>query len=275
MRKPCEGMLNIVRFNWPLYVVALFLAVVCTIAVLVFPLPSWLFILLLAGASGATYFLVVSLAVSYIIYDQSPLYRWMWVKDLLTIAPQQIANIHAGFDESSEALHDLFPQANLVIIDLYDPKRMTEPSIARARRLRSTKQSTLPADPGAIPLAESSCDAVFLLFAAHEIRDAQERLRLFAEVDRILTPGCTVLLVEHQRDFANFLAFGPGFLHFYPHSEWLRLIAESGLHIVTTFSMTPFVGVFLLTKGWISYETEPCRDVAFKQSFPCLGAASL
>jgi SAM-dependent methyltransferase len=268
-------MLNIVLFNWPLYVVALFLAIACTTAVLVLSLPSWLVILLLAGASGATYFLVVSLAVSYIIYDQSPLYRWMWVKDLLMIAPRQIANIHAGFDESSEALHNLFPQANLVIVDLYDPKRMTEPSIARARRLRPTKESTLPADPGVIPLAEGSCDAVFLLFAAHEIRDAQERLRLFGEVSRILIPGGTVLLIEHRRDLANFLAFGPGFLHFYPQSEWLRLAAESGLHVVRAFSMTPFVGVFLLAKGEISYETEPCRDVAFEQSFPCLGTASL
>jgi len=199
----------------------------------------------------------------------------MWVKDLLTIAPKQIANIHAGFDESSEALRNLFPLANLVIVDLYDPKKMTEPSIARARRLRPVQQSSLSADPGAIPLAENSCDAVFLLFAAHEIRDAQERLRLFGEVSRILTPGGTVLLVEHRRDLANFLAFGPGFLHFYPQSEWLRLAAESGLCVVTTSSMTPFVGVFLLTKGEISHETEPCRDVAFKQSFPCLGATSL
>lgn len=267
MRKPCEGMLNIVLFNWPLYVVALFLAIVCTTAVIVLPLPSWLVILLLAGASGATYFLVVSLAVSYIIYDQSPLYRWMWVKDLLTIAPQQIANIHAGFDESSEALHNLFPQANLVIVDLYDPKRMTEPSIARARRLRPTKQLTLSVDPGAIPLAEGSCDAVFLLFAAHEIRDAQERLRLFGEVSRILTPGGTVLLVEHRRDLTNFLAFGPGFLHFYPQSEWLRLAAESGLHVVRTFSMTPFVGVLLLAKGEISTARDHCGDTEHSTSW--------
>ncbi len=201
----------------------------------------------------SAYFLIVSLAVSYAIYDQSPLYRWIWIKDLLTRAPQQIANIHAGFDESSEALRNLFPQASLVIVDLYDPKRMTEPSIARARRLRPTKQSTLPANPGAIPLAEGSCDGVFLLFAAHEIRDAQERLCLFGEISRILAPDGTVLLVEHRRDFANFLAFGPGFLHFYPQSEWLRLARESGLRVITTFSMTPFVGVFLLTKGGSSY----------------------
>jgi len=88
----------------------------------------------------------------------------MWIKDLLTIAPQQIANIHAGFDESSEALGNLFPQANLVIVDLYDPKRMTEPSVARARRLRPPKQPMVSADPGAIPLLRAAGDAIFLLF---------------------------------------------------------------------------------------------------------------
>jgi len=275
MRKPYQGMLNIVLFNWPLYVRTLLLALAYIIAIIVFPLPIWLIMLLLVGACGSAYFLIVSLVVSYIIYDHSPLYRWMWVKDLLTVAPQQMANIHAGFDEASEGLRNLFPQARLVIVDLYDPKRMTEPSIARARRLRPPKQSVFPGDPGAIPLAESSCDVVFLLFAAHEIRSAQERLCLFAEVRRILTLGGTVLLVEHRRDLANFLAFGPGFLHFYPQSEWLRLATESGLHVVTTFSMTPFVGVFLLTKGSIAHETEPCREVAFEQSFPRLGATPL
>src|SRR5579864_7847097 len=102
MRKPYEGVLNIVLFNWSLYGSALLLAGACSIALIVFPLPIWLIILLLVGASGSAYFLVVSLVVSYLIYDQSPLYRWMWVKDFLTVAPQRMANIHAGFDESSE-----------------------------------------------------------------------------------------------------------------------------------------------------------------------------
>jgi SAM-dependent methyltransferase len=251
-RKPYEGVLNIVLFNWRLYVAACLLAVVCTIALLVLPWPSWLFVLLLVGVGGAGYFLIVSLAVSHIIYDRSPLYRWQWIKDVFPTAPQHITNIHAGFDESSEALHTMFPQAKLVILDLYDPKRMTEPSIAQARRLRPAKLSAISADPGAIPLADSSCDAVLLLFAAHEIRDAQERSRLFAEVKRILTPDGVVLLVEHQRDLANFLAFGLGFLHFYPHAEWLRLAAKNGLRVIRTFSITPFVGVFLWSKGGIA-----------------------
>lgn len=257
MPRSFRGMLTILFFNWSLYALALFVALACLVATLIFPLPTGLIILLLAGVGGAVYFLVVSLAVSHVIYDQSPLYRWTWIKNQFVRAPQQMANIHAGFDESSEALRDLFPQAKLVILDFYDPKRMTEPSIARARRYRPAKLTSTPIDPGTIPLADSSCDAVFLLFAAHEIRAAQERLRFFREVSRIVIPGGTVLLVEHRRDLANFLAFGPGFLHFYPQVEWLRLAAESNLHVVCNYSITPFVGVLAFTKGEKIHEAEP------------------
>ena len=275
MRKPFEGMFNILLFNWPLYAVALLLVLALTIGAFIIPFPTWLTILLRVGASGTVYFLVVSLAVSHIIYDRSPLYRWTWIKDLFLTEPQQIANIHAGFDESSEALHSVFPHANLMILDLYDPRRMTEPSIARARRYRPPTQSTIPSNLETLPVPEGTCDAIFLLFAAHELRKAQERFRLFCEVRRIAAPGGTILLVEHRRDLANLLAFGPGFLHFYPQAEWLRLTVASGLQVVTTFSMTPFVGVFVLSKGGHPYEAELRREGAGEQSPPSMGAASL
>jgi SAM-dependent methyltransferase len=257
MRKPYEGMLNILFFNWPLYAVALLIALAGTSAVVIFSLQAWLNILLLMGVGGAVYFLVVSLAVSHLIYDRSPLYRWTWIKSQFVKIPQQIVNIHAGFDESSGAIHDLFPQAKLVILDFYNPERMTEPSIARARRHRPARLTGRPIDAGAIPLASGSCDAVFLLFAAHEIRNAQERLRFFREVSRIVSPGGTVLIVEHRRDLVNFLAFGPGFLHFYPQAEWLRLAAECNLRVACNYSMTPFVGVLVLNKGENTHAGEP------------------
>ena len=126
---------------------------------------------------------------------------------------------------------------------------MTEPSIRRARRLTPAAFPALPADPNALPLETGTLEAAFVIFAAHEIRDAEARLRFFRELHRVLAPGGRLLLVEHLRDAANFLAFGPGFLHFLPRGEWLRLAHASGFAIVREFGITPFVRVFLLERS--------------------------
>jgi hypothetical protein len=47
-------------------------------------------------------------------------------------------------------------------------------------------------------------------------------------------------------DPANFLAFGPVFLHFHSHTQWLRDIAAAKLSVAQEFSFTPFVRVFFL-----------------------------
>jgi len=247
-RKPFEGMLNILVFNWPLYATALVLALACPMAASLLPLPSVVRLLLLVSAAGAGYFLIASLAVSFIIYDWSPLSRWKWIKDVLPSTPRRIVNLHAGFDESSPALRALFPEADMVVLDFYDRRSMTEASIARARRLQPAHQQALCVDPAALSLADNSCSAAFLLLAAHEIRDARQRLQLFREVKRILEAKGTLLLVEHSRNLANFLAFGPGFLHFYPQSEWLRLALEAGLQVARLSTCTPFVSIVLLRK---------------------------
>src|SRR5436190_6210 len=68
----------------------------------------------------------------------------------------------------------------------------------------------------ALPFAGGTLDALFLVFAAHEIRRPELRLRFFQELRRTLAPRGRLLIVEHLRDPANFAAFGPGFFHFLP-----------------------------------------------------------
>jgi hypothetical protein len=55
-----------------------------------------------------------------------------------------------------------------------------------------------------------------------------------------------VILVEHLRDPANFIAFGPGFLHFHSRRGWQRGWESAGFGLADEFRITPWVRVFVL-----------------------------
>jgi SAM-dependent methyltransferase len=243
-----SGMLQIVRFNWPWYAAGV---AASTMGWVVLPCLSrwpWPRELALAGLAGAIWFMVSSLVVSGWVYDGSVLRRWTWIRQRLPKPPATAANIHAGFDETSRALVDFFPRAQIAVWDIYQPALTTEGSIARARRLQNSPPSARKAEFSHLPEGDGVLDAVFLLFAAHEIRSGRARDEFFGELFRILKPSGTVLITEHLRDWKNFLAFGPGFLHFLPRQEWVRLAKNAGFLLAEEFSITPFVRVFRLVK---------------------------
>lgn len=248
-REPLQGVTQIVCYNWPFYVfggVAVGLGIV---ALRLLPLPVWLTPWGWLGVALAAWWLLASLAASWWVYDASPLCRWEWVRELFPEAPARWANLHAGLDESTHALRRLFPHSDGLPLDFYDAETMTEPSIRRARALTPPPEPAAPVSADDLPLPDDALDAVFLFFAAHELRRPGERQRLFREVARVLRPGGRVVLAEHLRDGANFAAFGPGFLHFWPRSEWRRLADMAGLRVTDEQRITPFVGVFVLEKG--------------------------
>lgn len=241
-----EGVWQIVRFNWTFYVFAIPGCLIGALVLSLVELPGWLFLAGWGGVGLAAFWTLGSLLVSYYVYDLSSFYRWQWLPGLFAQSPRRWVNIHCGLDESSPVLQQLFAPALGHVLDIYDSQRMTEPSIARARALITSPVEPTPACHDALPIADKVTDAVFLLFTAHELRDPVERLKLFRELKRIAAPGAKIILVEHLRDLANFTAFGPGFWHFLPRQEWLRLAADSGLELVRSFKQTPFVTVFVL-----------------------------
>lgn len=95
---------------------------------------------------------------------------------------------------------------------------------------------------------DSECDAAFVVFSAHEIRDPASRFRFFKELRRILKPSGRLLMVEHLREAWNFVAYGPGFLHFYSRSEWTRLAEDAGLSVEAERSLTPFGRCFVFAR---------------------------
>ncbi len=240
-------MLTIAQFNWPLYVVAV--AVLIASLAGLFPLAGLASKLICGLAfAGAAYFLVGSLSVSHFIYDRSDLYRWGWLDRALRGANmRQAIFCHAGFDEASAELREKFSDVQWQLLDHFDEKQMTEASIRRARAMFPPTPNTLAACHDAWPVAAESSDVVIALLAIHELRSEAQRSAWFAESRRCLCKGGRVVLVEHVRDAANFLAFGPGFLHFHSPASWRRCWAGAGFRSIDEFRVTSFVRIFVLS----------------------------
>lgn len=243
-----DGVIQIFVYNWPFYAAALIVDLTGAAALVIFKLPPLDRMLAFLAVSIATFWAASSLLVSHYIYDRSGLYRWEWLTCVLPQGAGSWVNIHAGLDQTTIALVKMFPTEQHTSLDVYVPSQMTEPSIARARRRTQTSAEADTANPAALPLADSAWDTVFVIFAAHELRSHEAKVKLFAEIFRSLRPGGRIVVVEHLRDWKNFLAYGPGFLHFFAAPEWTDTSREAGLEVQDQRWITPFVKCFVFAK---------------------------
>ena len=237
------GATRILLYNWPAFVGTWALA-----ALLVSAALRWeaLAPLALAGAVAVAWSLV-ALGVSAYVYDRSGLVEAEWLPADVRSTPTW-ATIHAGLDAEVDV--DRVMQGDCIArLDVFERGTMTSGSIARARRRTAHTRAALSCSPTALSLADGPCGAVIVAFTAHEIRDERARERFFHELERVLRPGGKVVLVEHVRDVMNFLAFGPGYLHFLPRAEWLRLAASAGLRVASETRITPWVRALALERG--------------------------
>lgn len=247
MRKPYQGVFNIIRFNWHFYVIAGISVLLLLVAgKLMGTLMFWPCMLLATGIVAST---SISLLVSFYVYDQSSLYDFTWLQQFNNGSAQNVVNIHAGFDETSSTLKENFPDAKLQVFDFYDPSRHTEISIERARKAYPPYNGTVKIATAKLPLAENAVDIIFNIFALHEVRNRDERIQFLKEQVRALRQDGQVVVVEHLRDVPNFLAYNIGFFHFLSGSEWNYNFKEAGLFIANKFRITPIINVFILMKA--------------------------
>lgn len=220
-----QGIKNIIYFNWHFYIIFLLIVLGGINILLIIPFPYAVYLKVFLWIS--TLSTLVSLIVSWLLYDQSDLYRFHFVKDLTGL---QVLNIHAGFDESSAILKEKSPSL-LAIADFYDPQKHTEISIKRARKMYPNREDCIPIKSNHLPFENNYFDRVFLIFSAHEIRNREERKTFLKELLRILHPDGEVLLLEHRRDWKNFLVYNIGFFHFYSEKEWLNNFKQAGFKL--------------------------------------------
>jgi len=240
-----SGAVRIFLYNWPIYVGTWTVSVVAMLVGL--RTGGLLGGLVVAGASAATLWSALSLLVSHYVYDRSALASGAWVPSLLAGEPATWATIDAGLD-AEVALDGVVPGTCIARLDMYDGEQVRAPSVRRARALTPRAHAATQTLATALPLAGASCDLVAVVFSAHELRNLEHRQAFFAEVHRVLRQGGRMLLVEHLRDVPNFVAFGPGFVHFLPRAEWLRLAQHAGFRVAIETRVTPWVMALALEK---------------------------
>ncbi|MGB8191164.1 MAG: class I SAM-dependent methyltransferase [Chitinophagaceae bacterium] len=193
--------------------------------------------------------ILISLFVSSYIYDFSDLYKFAWLKNIKQTGNGKIMNINAGFDETSDLLRSRFQHAQFILADFYDAEKHTEVSIKRARKAYPADPATLPVNTKHLPVEDNAVDKVFCMLSAHEIRNDEERVYFFKELRRVLAASGQIIVTEHLRDAANFLAYNIGFFHFHSRATWLKTFRLSGLMIEKEIKITPFITTFVLEKN--------------------------
>lgn len=245
LRKPLQGVLNIVYFNWHFYIgVLLFCIVLYTFK---FLLPQNVNILFNIAIFSMLTITIISLLVSFYIYDLSGLYNLQWLPH--SNENIKMANINAGFDETSELLKLKYPKCDMTVLDFYDPLKHTEISIKRARKAYPSYPNTIATTTTHLPLSTNSIDKIFLIFSAHEIRNETERFVFFCELKRVLKNNGEIYVTEHLRDMPNFFAYNIGFIHFLGLDSWIKVFSKAGLKIKSQQKLNPFITNFTLIKN--------------------------
>lgn len=245
-RRKFQGVLNILSFNRHFYYTGLGVLAALVASRWFVSWPDTLFwLVIIAFLLG----LIMPLIISAYVYDFSGYYDFHWLKGVVNDDKNinRIVNINAGFDETSFIIKNRFPQADLKVFDFYNAKQHTEPAIIRARKVSLVYPDTQQIKSNAIPVNDGAADIIFLLSAIHEIRSNKEKVEFLKECHRICKPGGQVIMVEHLRDFPNFLAFTVGFTHFFSRATWKESFLKAGFITFSETKFTPFMSVFNCT----------------------------
>jgi ubiquinone/menaquinone biosynthesis C-methylase UbiE len=242
-RRKFQGVLNILSFNRHFYVFGLIALSLLIASYLAFNLPGLLFWIIIAAF---LYGLLMPLIVSAYVYDFSSYYHFKWLKNfnIEDSKSKQFLNINAGFDETSFIIKNIFPQSGLKVFDFYNAERHTEPAIIRARKVSMVYPDTRQISSDSIPLQDQSVDIIFLLSAVHEIRSHEEKVQFLKECHRVCKQNGKIIMVEHLRDFPNFLAFTVGFTHFFSKKAWERAFNNAGFSSFAETKFTRFMSIF-------------------------------
>lgn len=242
-RRNFQGVLNILSFNRHFYVFGFLALLLILGSKFIYNWHNGLFWMVILAI---IYGLLMPLFVSAYVYDLSGFYTFHWLKKMKIEDTDDKfnLNINAGFDETSFIIQSILPNSKLQVYDFYNAKQHTEPAIVRARKVSWFYPNTQKINSNSIPLIDNSVDTIFLLSAVHEIRLHDEKVQFLKECRRVCKPNGRIIMVEHLRDFPNFIAFTIGFTHFFSRETWKKAFDEAGFTTFNETKFTPFMSIF-------------------------------
>jgi ubiquinone/menaquinone biosynthesis C-methylase UbiE len=230
-----SGTMSTLLYNWPIFASILFFGLVMLIVTFLLPRP-WCWISLVFG-SGALALIFTILAATFMVYDWGHQHEYDRLAELGNLNQANVViDITCGKLRGTRGLLPLFEQGHYFLIDIYDPEKMTEPALRRARDIEPPLEVNRriyqrPGLVNSLPLPHNWADVIYCNFSLHEVRNPSDRDALFAEFARVLKPDGRLLIAEHSLDLPNFLAFGPGSFSFFSADTWRRHITQAGLTI--------------------------------------------
>ena len=98
-------------------------------------------------------------------------------------------------------------------------------------------------DLTAYQTAISEAENMQLRQAFQQIRNNDERIIFFKELNRILKSNGKIIVTEHLQDLPNFLAYNIGFFHFHSKRTWLKTFSRADFKVINEIKITQ------ITKG--------------------------
>lgn len=236
-----EGVLKTLRFNAPWYLGGL-AGLGLGGLVLSQPLPGVVRGLGQVAWGLGAFWWVASLVGSHWIYDRSGVAQGAWLDGIDPGSIRTVAVLHAGQDEASVHVRRRLPGADVAVFDFFDADVNQESSLLRAR-IESAGAVVAPWRE-----AHGPYDLICLVFAAHEVREPHRLAAFLRDVGGRLAPEGRLLLVEHFRDLANTVIYGPGVRHFLPPGLWRRAMGDADLKVTALRTITPFITVVTLER---------------------------
>jgi ubiquinone/menaquinone biosynthesis C-methylase UbiE len=230
-----SGTVSTILYNWPIFAGALFFGVVTITGSRWLSSPwDWLF---WVSGVGVLALAVSILLTTFFVYDWGPKHEYDRLAELGDVASANVViDITCGKLRGSRGLLPHHQQGHYFLIDIFDPIKMTDSALRRAREMEPRLISERriyqrPGQPNRLPLPHKWADVIYCNFSLHEVQAVADRDALFAEFARVLKSEGRLLIAEHGRDLLNLIAFGPGAFSFFSPTTWSKHISKAGLTI--------------------------------------------